>query len=219
MIRKTGKINTVEYKLTPKTFFLCLIRSKNSYKYAEYYFHVLEMYDYYEDYFASLYKQKNIKLKQENILLSKKIDILLEKMDLQNNKMDKQSEQLSELQITVNNILNRLDGYVNMEYNDELADRFVVMKSEVNYYIIVRALYKNIYGAIWKYEGKGYKKVNDLIESESIPNSIYLWNTIRDELIKEQKIRTHRNSFTLKISEQDFIKIVKSIFDQCKKLY
>ena len=56
-------MNTIIYKLTPETFFLCLIRSKNSCAYAEYYFHVLEIYDYYEEYFTSLYKKKITELK------------------------------------------------------------------------------------------------------------------------------------------------------------
>lgn len=175
-IRKTGKIITTEYKLTPKTFFLCLTRSKNSCEYAEYYFHVLEIFDYYEEYFTSLYKQRNMELKEENISLSSKIDMLLKKMDIQNDKMDKQSEQLSELQITVNKISSKLDSCAHMPDNNELSDRFVVMKSKIDYYVI-RAQDRNICNAIKRQESKGYKKIKDLIESESIPNSIYLWNT------------------------------------------
>ena len=30
------------------------------------------------------------------------------------------------------------------------------------------------------FQYKGYTKMNDFIESKSIPNSIYLWNTIKD---------------------------------------
>ena len=268
-IRKTGKIITTEYKLTPKTFFLCLIRSKNSCEYAEYYFHVLEIYDYYEEYFTSMYKQENMELKVENvelkvenvekehekISLSTKIDILLKRMDEQTKKMDeqskqmieqnkktdeenkkreeenkkrdkqnddqmkkldRQSEQLSELQITVNKISNKLDSCAHMPENNELSDRFVVMKSKEDYYVI-RAQDRNIYNAIKRQEDKGYNRISDLIESETIPNSIYLWNTIKDELIKEKKIKTYRNTFKLEIPECDFIKIVKTIFDQRKE--
>ena len=168
LVRKTGKINTILYNLTPETFFLCLIRSKNSCAYAEYYFHVLEIYDYYEEYFTSLYKRKITELKKEmtedklelvektheNISLLQKMDILMKKMDEQtkqmkeetaqlkeqNNqqikKMDKQSEQLSELQITVNKISKKLDDCAHMPTNDELSDRFVVMKSSDDYYVM-----------------------------------------------------------------------------------
>ena len=185
-------------------------------------------------------KQELDEKKQKNLTLINKVDILLKKMDEQtkqlteqnmeiieqNKKMtmetkvlkkqnNKQIKKLSELQIIVGKISNKLDSCAHMPNDNELSDRFVVMKSDIDYYVI-RAQERNIYNAIKRQEDKGYKKINDLIESESIPNSIYLWNTIKDELIKEKKIKTFRNSFTLEIPEQDFVTIVKSIFDQRK---
>ena len=259
---KSGTKHTIEYKLTPKTFFLCLTRSKNSCEYAEYYFHVLEIYDYYEEYFTSMYKQNIIGLKKEivenkvelvekeheNISLLTKMDIMMKKMDEQTKKMieqteqlkeqnneqikklnkqskkmnkqtkkiDTQSEQLTELQITVGKISCKLDSCAHMPDNNELSDRFVVMKSNIDYYVI-RAQERNICNAIKRQEDKGYSRIRDLIESETIPNSIYLWNTIKDELVKEKKITTHRNTFKLNIPESDFVTIVKSIFDQRKE--
>lgn len=35
-----------KFILTPKSFFICLTRSKNSYRYSSYYFHIQEIYDY-----------------------------------------------------------------------------------------------------------------------------------------------------------------------------
>ena len=171
-----------------------------------------------------------VKKEKENMTLTDRIDELLKRMDEQTKqikkqnkkmdkqavKMDKQSEQLSELQITVNKISKKLDDCAHMPTNDELSDRFVVMKSSDDYYVI-RAQERNISNAIKRQEDKGYVKINDLIESKTIPNSIYLWNSIKDELIKEKKIETFRNTFTLKISEKDFITIVKSIFDKRKE--
>ena len=62
------------------------------------------------------------------------------RLEEQNNqqikKMDKQSEQLSELQITVNKISKKLDDCAHMPTNDELSDRFVVMKSSDDYYVM-----------------------------------------------------------------------------------
>ena len=186
------------------------------------------------------YKNKLLEKEQENLSLINKMDIMLKKMDEQNKKMDeqtkkmdeqtkhmkaetrelkeqnnKQMDKLSELQITVNKISNKLNSCAHMPDNNELSDRFVVMKSDIDYYVI-RAQDRNIYNAIKRQEDKGYKRIKDLIESESIPNSIYLWNTIKDELIKEKKIKTFRNTFNLNIAESDFITIVKSIFDQRK---
>lgn len=36
-VRKTGKVDSIEYTLTSKAFFICLVRSKNSFEYAKYY--------------------------------------------------------------------------------------------------------------------------------------------------------------------------------------
>ena len=166
----------------------------------------------------------------ENMSLTNKIDLLLKKMDEQSKETKqltkdtkllkkqnkKQINQLSELQITVGKISSKLDSCAHMPDNNELSDRFVVMKSVDDYYVI-RAQDRNIYNAIKRQEDKGYTRITDLIDSETIPNSIYLWNTIKDELIKENKIKTFRNTFKLQIPESDFITIVKSIFDQRKE--
>ena len=215
-----------EYYFHPDAFKLCLMRSLKTKKYAKYYILLEKCIKYYNDYQILLNKTYNIELTNKITIKDKKISNLEKKIDnmLKSNKkmmqkmdkkMDKQSEQLTELQVIVNKISSKLDSCAHMPNNDELSDRFVVMKSTDDYYVI-RAQERNIYNAIKRQEEKGYKKITDLIESESIPNSIYLWNTIKDELIKEKKIKTFRNSFTLKISEDDFVTIVKSIFDQRK---
>ena len=234
---KSGTKYRKEYYFHPDSFKLCLIRSLNTKKYARYYILLEKCIKYYNDYQILLNKKYNIELQEKNMELNKKIKTkdkkidnlekkinlmlmsnkkMMQKMDKQAVKMDKQSEQLSELQITVNKISKKLDDCAHMPTNDELSDRFVVMKSSEDYYVI-RAQERNISNAIKRQEDKGYVKVNDLIESKTIPNSIYLWNSIKDELIKEKKIETFRNTFTLKISEKDFITIVKSIFDKRKE--
>ena len=179
------------------------------------------------EFLVTEYKNKLMEKENENLSLMNKMDLMLKKMDEQTKQMkeetrelkeqnNKQMDKLSELQITVNKISNKLDSCAHMPDNNELSDRFVVMKSDVDYYVI-RAQDRNIYNAIKRQENKGYTKIKDLINSESIPNSIYLWNAIKDELIKENKIKTFRNTFNLNIPESDFITIVKSIFDQRKE--
>ena len=152
--------------------------------------------------------EQNNKIIKQNKKMSKETKILKK----QNNK---QIKQLSELQLTVSKISQKLVECAHIPDKDELADRFVVIKSSNDYYVI-RAQERNIYNAIKRQEQKGYRRINDLIESETIPNSIYLWNTIKDELTKEKKMETNRNNFVLKMSEQDFITLVKLIFDQRK---
>lgn len=186
------------------------------------------------EFIVTEYKNKLLEKEQENLSLIDKMNLMIKKMDEQTKKMDeqakkmenetkelkelnnKQIEKLSELQITVNKISSKLDNCAHMPDNNELSDRFVVMKSDIDYYVI-RAQDRNIFNAVKRQEQKGYEKIKDLIEFESIPNSIYLWNAIKDELVKENKINTHRNTFKLKIPESDFITIVKSIFDQRKE--
>ena len=227
---KSGTKYKNEYYFHPNAFKLCLMRSLNTKKYAKYYILLEVCIKYYNDYQILLKEKYNMELKnkikmikKENMTLTERIDVLMEKMDKQtkqmkkqNKKMDKQSEQLTELQITVNKISKKLDDCAHIPTNDELSDRFVVMKSPDDYYVI-RAQERNISNAIKRQEEKGYTKINDLIESETIPNSIYLWNSIKDELVKEKKIKTFRNTFTLEISEKDFVTIVKSIFDKRKE--
>ena len=241
---KGGCTHKNEYYFHPDAFKICLMRSLKTKKYARYYILLEKSIKYYNDFQILLKEKYNIELKnkiktveKENMTLTERIDVLLEKinyqnkrmdkqtkqmnaqtkqMKKQNKKMDKQSEQLTELQVTVNKISKKLDDCAHIPTNDELSDRFVVMKSPDDYYVI-RAQERNISNAIKRQEEKGYAKINDLIESETIPNSIYLWNSIKDELVKEKKIKTFRNTFTLEISEKGFITIVKSIFDQRKK--
>lgn len=56
--RNNHLTQTLKYIMTPDTFFMCLVRSKNSSIYAEYYLHVLRIYHYYEKYFTKMYKEK-----------------------------------------------------------------------------------------------------------------------------------------------------------------
>lgn len=129
-------------------------------------------------------------------------------------KMDKQSEQLTDLQVTVNKISKKLDTCAHIPTISELEDRFVLMKSGSVYYVI-RRQERSLYKAIEVKLNKGYTRVPG-IDSETIPNSVYLWNAIKDILVKEKKISTHGNTFKLNISESDFIDIVRSTFDQRK---
>ena len=46
-----------KYTFTPKAFFIQLVKSTVIKDYAIYYFHVLEIYDYYDSYFTAMYKK------------------------------------------------------------------------------------------------------------------------------------------------------------------
>lgn len=228
MVRRSqgGGRQPNKYILTPKAFFLCLVRSKNSCEYAKYYFHVLELYDYYECYYTAMYKQENAELKKEIVSKTDKIDELLIELRTQRVKSEKEHEEfkammsvqntkLDVLQFTVDKITKKLDTCAHIPTEDELSDRFVIMKKDDQYYVI-RSQERRINKAVKEQESKGFTKVNELIESETIPNSVYLWNAIKTELVKDRKITSKYNSFTLNMSESDLITIIKEIFNSRK---
>ena len=116
-----GGIIPKQYIMTPKTFFMCLVRSKNSSVYAEYYFHVLEIYNYYEEYFTKMYKENLRSVEEERDSLEddvldreKKVDILedlLEEVKKQGEEARKRdvvsSQQSAILMQALNVILNK----------------------------------------------------------------------------------------------------------------
>lgn len=79
-----------QYTLTPRAFKLCLIRSKNSRKYANYYLLLEEVINSYNEY---------EKMCKDNMLAKKdtKIDELTQKVDNQSKQMENQSKQIAEL--------------------------------------------------------------------------------------------------------------------------
>lgn len=79
-----------EYKLTPYAFKLCLIRSKNSKKYAKYYLLLEQVFKHYQEY----------QIMYQKVLLSgknDKIDELIQENRKQSDDLRKQSEQIEEL--------------------------------------------------------------------------------------------------------------------------
>ena len=231
LVRKNrGNVDSIVYTMTPKTFFLCLTRSKNSCEYAKYYFHVLEIYDYYEEYFTKLYKE-DIEFLQDELdgtneeLTSVEIerDTLEAKLDKLMAKMDKQhidiQNQMSFMQNTLDQIVKKLDERAIPPANDKLIDRFVLMKKGDSTFYVIRSQERTMPKAIKEKLSDGYSKIPGLIESELIPNSIYLWNCIREILVKENKIKCRYNDVVLRnISEEYLVSIIKQVFDS-RKLY
>jgi hypothetical protein len=235
-IRKVRGVVPIEYIMTPKTFFLCLTRSKNSCQYAEYYFHVLELYDYYEDYYTKMYKetivekeqviddQKHAIVEKDTSIsrLEQRISDMMLNMEqdriITNQREIRMEQRHSELlsehartQSTLDKIVRKLDDRAVPPTSEELTERFVLMKKGSEFYVI-RSQVRNIGKVMRSKELLGYSKVEDL-DSETIPNSTYFWNVIKEELIKERKIRTKYNSFTLNnLSEHDLVDTIKEVF-------
>ncbi len=121
---KRGGHNKKEYKLTPKLFKLCLIRSIKENKYANYYLLLEECYYYYQEY--QIMYQNNIinGITSENKSLHKKIDELLgyaKNTTQQNEEIKQQNENLKE---TVDEIKEQND-----ELNEEIKDLNYEMKN------------------------------------------------------------------------------------------
>jgi 6-phosphogluconolactonase/glucosamine-6-phosphate isomerase/deaminase len=167
-------------------------------------------------------------LEQENTIsnLEQMMNKLIEKMDIQNkqlneqnNKLDKQSEEMTIMQCTLNKIVKKLDDRAVPPSDDELTERFVLMKKNDNTFYVIRSQERRMYKAIQEKEKLGYKKIDDLLESETIPNSMYLWNCIRDELVKERKIKCKYNEIMLSsITELELVDIIKQVFDSRKQV-
>jgi hypothetical protein len=235
------------YYLTPKAFKICLISSENETKYRDYYLFLEECIHYYNIGQINNMKEKieileednnNVSeyvLEQENIIIKKDDEIfdlrytmneLLKEMKIQNNKLneqnnklDKQSEEMTIMQCTLNKIVKKLDDRAIPPSDDELTERFVLMKKNDNTFYVIRSQERRMYKAIQEKEKLGYKKIDDLLESETIPNSMYLWNCIRDELVKERKIKCKYNEIMLSsITELELVDIIKQVFDSRKQV-
>jgi len=86
--KKGGCTHKIEYCLHPRAFKICLIRSKNTKLYANYYLLLEECIKYFHDYQIELNKKYIIKLKNKIVDKDDKIDQLLKNTDEQNLKID-----------------------------------------------------------------------------------------------------------------------------------
>jgi hypothetical protein len=225
------------YYITPKAFKICLISSENETKYRDYYLFLEECIYYYNIGQINSMKEKIDILKediefmnedlqyveQERDTLEDKFDKLMNELKLQREEMRIQNEeskqQMSIMQCTLDKIVKKLDDRAIPPSDNELTERFVLMKKNDNIFYVIRSQERRMYKAILEKEKLGYKKIDDLLESETIPNSMYLWNCIRDELVREKKIKCKYNEIILSsISEHDLIDIIKQVFDSRKQV-
>jgi hypothetical protein len=221
------------YILSPKAFKICLISSENENRYRDYFLFLEECIHYYNKGQLSTLRLENDTIKVENSViiternsLSDRLDQLMARMDIQtaqltvqNQQLTVQTEQLtvqnqqmSVMQGTLDKIVKKLDDRAVPPSDSELTERFVLMKKNSIFYVI-RSQERGLQKAIKKQERLGFSKVDDLLESELIPNSMYLWNCIKEELVKERKISTRYNKVVLiSISESDLLDIIKQVF-------
>lgn len=232
------------YHLSPDAFKICLISSENENKYRNYFLFLEKCIHYYNLGQVNMLNSKVGELidhttKQDIIIIEKKdkIDILLAKIDKEREESNRQHEEsmkqidellkqgeksqqkMDSMQDTLNKIVKKLDDRAVPPSDDELTERFVLMKKKDNDFYVIRTQERRLNKAISEKEKLGYTKISALSEYEVIPNSIYLWNCIRDELSNSNKITCRYNDISLlKISETDFIRVIKQVFESRKEL-
>jgi len=187
-----------EYTLTPKAFKLCLIRAKNSKKYAKY---------------QNLYKEKILTMKDDKIdTLTKKVDELLGYAKDTNEKLDETKHQLEDVQIQLDDARDERD-----EIHDKIEDikdifkevsnrsvpnpenmlkrsEFILLQSKTNdnEFTFIRG--------IQYYNGprvnKKYADEYNIIKREYNANPIQLYNSLKENVkaeYKAEKIRIRAN--------------------------
>ena len=112
------------YTLTPEAFKLCLIRAKNSKKYAKYYLLLEKVYYNYNEYEKLCKDNKILSISEENKSLHKKVDELLkyakqtqETLEETNEKLEETNEKLDETNEKLEETNEKLD-----ETNDKLEE-------------------------------------------------------------------------------------------------
>jgi hypothetical protein len=192
--------NKKEYKLTPVAFKICLIRAKNSLKYAMYYLLLEECHDYYNEY----------QMMYQNVLLSGKdvkIDELKNKLNKQseeiaklinyskeaNTKLDNANEKIDDLQIQNDEIIDVMhdmkdalyetsDNYVPLPNNDNERHEFILLqhKDLTNTFKFIRGIQKYNENKI----KNKYSEYN-IIKREFNANPIQFFKIFKEEIKEE----------------------------------
>lgn len=222
------------YYLTPNAFKIWLISSENENKYRDYlflekcvhYYNMGQINNLEEELRVSnecIIEQKEVIVEKESTIdrlerlmhkQTEEYNKLMIKLDIQH---EEHKSQMNTLQSTLDKIVKKLDDRALPPSKEELTEKFVLMKKGLNVFYVIRTQHRRLAKAVTGKEKLGYSKVQDLIESESIPNSIYLWNVIKEILVKERKIACKYNEITLKdFSEFDLADMIKQVFDSRK---
>ena len=208
------------YLLSPKAFEKCLMRSKNSDKYADYYILLRECVYGFNDYIKEL-KIKKEKEKHDKIMNQKddKIDDMKKTIDEMKQQNDELLINSRSLIATVNHLNTKLDKVIQhmivIEDDDKKTGALIILKiqnSEYNYYIM-KGQKKYILNKM-KNLKKNNANVEDVLHIEYEPNPTTLWNSIK----KNSSIKTKCNNFNLiNTTEKQFIESIKDISNNRSK--
>ena len=212
-VKQGGVSIKKEYTLHPRLFKLCLMRSKNTLKYAKYYLLLEECIKYYNDY------KDNMKQTEINRLMNK-MDVLHIDNKETHNKLDKAHEDniliIEQLKASNENLVSlhdefdivheKLDDRVPNAKQKKISERFVVLKHDTeNMYYIITRKERTIKLSIDRMKDSGYNEI--IIQYECCPNARLLLNEMKDNMKEYYKFNNKGNcrEFKLLKTEEEYI--------------
>jgi len=215
VVRKQGgKVIKKEYTLHPDLFKLCLMRSKNTLKYAKYYIFLEKCIKYYDEYQKLMLKNDNKKLHDKLDITNNELKEIKEQNTQILNELKETKEICENLQDDMDVVYNKLDERVPNAKTDIISERFVVLKHDdkKKYYIIARKE-RTIKTTLDRLKKSGYNDV--LIEFKCCPNSRLLLNDVKDKMSDYYKFITNGNcrEFNLLKTEQEYIDKLTEIYN------
>ena len=209
-----GGHNAKLYKMKPRAFKMCLMRSKNTNAYAKYYLELEECFYYYNKYQIQ-YKEVLMSGKDDKTdELNKKIDDLLKHAKNAESKLDEANENINEMKDDINDLNDKVEE-VRDEFRENLEhisppinekdkiDMFMILqdKTNLNTLTIIRGQKKHL-------TKKDKDGKNVLIDGTYNPNSINLFNHIKSKIkklnrVKKDTIKQNYKKDLIDISEKN----------------
>ncbi len=205
------------YILTPRAFKLCLIRAKNSKKYANYYLLLEEVVDSYNEYEKlckdNMLKAKDTKIDELNIKLdnqSKQISELLQYARDTNEKLEETNDTLDNLNDKMEDVKEAFEETANRSVpspkNEKDNHEFVLMQSKqnVNELKFMRGMFERNQRVI----DTKYKEYN-IIKRDYNANPIQLFKMFKETM--KEKYRIEKQSIVEDKSLKNKVELKKKV--------
>lgn len=230
-----GEVIKKVYHLTPYAFKLCLMRAKNTKKYAYYYLFLEECIMYYNEY-QILYKNILLSGKDTKIdNLQKKIDEILgytkdvkeQNNDLNENindlheKVDDLNEEVNEVKEHLNNTTTKLDSATEdrapKTENIKFQNSFIIFKIGLLKYYILKCQKQSINTSIRKLKLKYADEFGEILRIDYNPNTINLFQRFKE--IYKQNLKVKHSEITLKnMTEIELKNVIQELNNKKKNV-
>lgn len=226
------------YKLKPRTFKLCLMRSLKTRKYAEYYLFLETCIKYYNDYQLELQKARKDKIEKEYELSKRRHKKTVDDLYILVNKINADNEKYQQVIENTNDTVNELlleaedSKYALTKISKKLKiatiDReprvkdeekscvVVVLKNndkkEVYTYHVLRAQIKYVKRKLKEYMAE-HPKSKIILQLNNVTNSVTLWNRIKEN---NKMISYTNNGFNIKkeYTQRQVLENISEIYNQ-----